>query len=425
VVKAMRPPSQSCLIVLGLLSLNILSLQSQRRLAVSAQSQPVIATDYSFYKGDLDPSSGPVARVNGYLRNETSANCYMRIQYLADMPEVVGVGQFYGPDGRLVQFRMGKSDPRKAGDTSVWTVGTDMISRVQNNTGIWRLEMYHGPYLLFTERFTVGDYLATVSVTGFPSKFAAKVWVDEAEAGTIRGGEKKPSALATGTHKIFVDSIVEATAGTRFVCYKNSWNVSSGGAHTFEYVTQHHLSVKSPYGETSGSGWHIEGSKAVFSAQSLVADGPGVRYLFTKWTGNYAGVSPEGTILMDGPKNVTANYRTQYYLKVESRYGHPKGEGWYDEGATANLSVASIIVLADLTEAVFVRWGGDLTSPSRIATITMNKPYTVIANWRVQAGKAEVQYLYIVVGAFFIIAVLGAYLFLWMRKPERPFPKGD
>jgi len=406
-------------IIFSLLLFSILAAQHSNLVTVNAQSKPVLVTDYSFYKGDLDSASQPITRVNGYLSNETWAKCYMKMQYLADVPEVVGIGRFYGPDDKLAQFRVRKFDARKRGDTSIWTFSADVLNMVQNNSGIWRLEMYHGPYLLFIERFTVGNYSANIRLSGLPSRFVARVTVDGAEAGTIRGGEEKSSALTTGNHTISVDAFIDADVGTRYVAKSNSWILSSASSHAFEYSSQYYLNVSSPRGEPVGSGWYDSGSTATFRTQLSVDLGQGVCYLFTEWSGDYSGSSPVGTVLMNGPKNVTAKHKIQYLLRVESQYGDPKGEGWYDNGATATLSVASIVVLADLTRLVFVRWEGDLTSSSNTVTIVMDRPITVGVNWKAEGSQPMLiarRSLILAIGVFFIASVIGIFFFLSRRK---------
>lgn len=409
------------IVVLFLSSLFLCQIQAV--IPVAAQTQPVIATDYSFYTGDLDSNYYPVTRVNGYLKSAQWAMCYMRVQYLADMPDVVYVGRFYGPDGALVQERTGKGNPRKAGDESVWTFGTD-ISKVRNNTGIWRLEMFNAQWSspLFIEYFSVGDYLVDISVTGFPLAFSPKVAIDGKEAGTIRGGERKPSALITGTHTISINAVVNATSDSRYATDSNTWVASSASSHTFLYHTEYYLSVESPQGKVNGGGWYGEGTKATFSAEPSVTAGSGVRFVFTKWSGNYAGDSPEATMFMDGPKNVTANYKIQYYLTLESQFGSPKGDGWYDKGTMANVWVDPSIVLANGTKISFVSWSGDLTSLNNTVTVAMDKPYTVKANWKVEApplapALVGTQTVYLVVGAFAVIAVIAAALI--MRRKSR------
>lgn len=409
--------SSRLLTVLLLLS-SLLLAQEQVCTPARAQAQPVIATDYSFYTGPLDTNQRPITRVNGYLRNESRAFVYVAISYLADMPQVVGIGCFYGPAGDLVQEQRAMFNARKAGESLVSSFGTDKISQVKNNTGIWRVDVYYGPYLLFIEHFSVGDYLVNVAVAGFPSKYAVNVAIDGQAAGTIRGGEEKPSAPTTGTHIISVNGALNTTSERRYVTLSNSRIVSSHGSVAFEYRTEYYLSVNSPYGNATGSGWYGQGNNATFLAQSPIVKSPGVRYVFTNWSGSYTGHDSLGVVGMDGPKNVTANYEVQFYLKVESRYDSPKGEGWYDRGSTASVSVLSIAASPYGTKVFFVRWSGDITSSKNNVTIVMNKPYSVVAEWRVEEpALRQTQSVYVLLGTYaLLVAVAVVVLFLWRRK---------
>ena len=383
-------------------------------------SKPVVVTDFSMYKGSLDSYYRPLSRVCGYYRNEATARVYMRVGYFEDMPEVVGIGRWYGPDGSLVHEGVGKFSPRKAGDSSIWTFSTDKIGQINPNVGIWRVEMYCGPHLLFVEYFTMGDYLVDASLTGLAGKYPAKLFVDGKEAGTIRAGQTKPLALAMGAHTVSMEpATVAGTPGMQYVAQSKPWSVSSEGSYTFQYSTEYYLSINSPKGKATGSGWYKEGSKATFSAEAQVTGAPGTRYLFSKWTGDFDGASPDGTIAMDGPKNITASYKTQHALTVQSEYGNPQGSGWYDEGATAKFSVTSTPIpvsgfMGSLgAKTIFERWSGDSTVAAETATVTMNSPKKVVAVWTTDYGQAYM----ILGGVVVLIVVIGVVLAMKMRKP--------
>ena len=146
------------------------------------------------------------------------------------------------------------------------------------------------------------------------------------------------------------------------------------------------LTVLSNYGRTEGQGWYDEGSVATFSvALQIVDHGDGNRYVFTDWDGDLTATTTEATITMNSPKTVTANWKPQYHLTVESKYGESQGEGWYDSGAVGTVSVTSQLVdHGDDSRHVFTDWGGDLTATTTEATITMNSPKTVTASWKPQ-----------------------------------------
>ena len=66
--------------------------------------------------------------------------------------------------------------------------------------------------------------------------------------------------------------------------------------------------------------------------------GRGTRYVFTSWGDGNTSAS---RVISDGGE-YRADYRTEHQLTVESVYGEPEGEGWYEEGSTATISIASV-----------------------------------------------------------------------------------
>jgi len=174
-------------------------------------------------------------------------------------------------------------------------------------------------------------------------------------------------------------------------------------------LTFNHLTVSSAYGTPVGDAWYRHGAEVDFSIPSIVDHGNGTRRVFTGWTGDLNVTNAAWYITMDSPKTVVANWRNQYYLKVVSEYGEPKGEAWYDEGATASFSVTSPVGL--LVQHVFDRWSGDSTAASTIASLTMNSAKTVTAKWTTD----YTQLMALVAG---IVIVGGATIFALKRKKK-------
>jgi hypothetical protein len=412
--------------VIVLLVLNVLLQGQACILPVKAQTQPVIATDYSFYKGPLDATHRPITRVNGYLRNDSQVSFWVALAYVADMPEAVVKSEFYAPDGKFVQEEASTLPAYMAGGSAVWYFESSAIREVKNNAGIWKVEIYYGPYHLFAENFSIGDYLVDVSIAGLPRNLAVNVAIDDEEAGTIRGGEEKPSAPTLGTHAISVNGTVALSGNVRYVADSNYAVVSSRSSHIFQYRTEYYVDVEanSPYGITKGSGWYIDGTNITFSGNSPLLVSTGTRYVFTSWTGDYVGRSPEGSILVNGPKNILANYRVQYYLQLKSEYGNPEGEGWYDAGSTANASVPQSFVLPYGTKISFLRWSGDVNSSENSVTIFMDRPHSATAEWEVvRPSLPSVTSLYLVLGGYVLIVTIAVALVLlsirrrhWVRR---------
>ncbi|MEM2989495.1 MAG: zinc ribbon domain-containing protein [Candidatus Bathyarchaeia archaeon] len=143
-------------------------------------------------------------------------------------------------------------------------------------------------------------------------------------------------------------------------------------------------------GPVSGGGWYKEGSTASFSAPAQAAGAAeGVRYIFDRWTGDYSGQAPFGTITMDKPKTVTAVYRTQYYLETgSSPSGLPKPgkEGWYDAGAKVPISPPQRIVSdGPAKRYVFDHWSldGQRVDGEGIS-VDMGSPHKLIAVYKAQ-----------------------------------------
>jgi M6 family metalloprotease-like protein len=150
------------------------------------------------------------------------------------------------------------------------------------------------------------------------------------------------------------------------------------------WKSQYYLNVQSPYAAV-GAGWYDANAQAVVSLNSPVATANGVRYVFVKWSGDLSGANESQSITMSGPKFVSAQWETQYELKIESDYGHTNGAGWYGPGTQARFGVdTSVIDLANSTRRVFAQWSGDASGYSQQGTITMDSPKAIRAYWKTQ-----------------------------------------
>jgi hypothetical protein len=189
-----------------------------------------------------------------------------------------------------------------------------------------------------------------------------------------------------GLHSMVVPEIVDTGKGTRYVFTR--WNdgdsstsrVVSSGAYTADYDEEHQLDVISAYGETQGSGWYKDGTWADFTVPDYIAS-PDTRHYFTGWSGDYTGDTPSGSVLMDGPGAVTANWQDEYLLTLNSEYGKVTGAGWYPGGNSAGFSVTDSVETPDIRH-YFTGWSGDYTGNSPSASLTMTGPKVVNAGWR-------------------------------------------
>jgi hypothetical protein len=199
-------------------------------------------------------------------------------------------------------------------------------------------------------------------------------------------GEPVP---AVGTYEHHYDNIVTANCGTtpysggtgiQYVCagHTGTGDIADGPETSISFIihhdssvtwlwqTQYYLTVVSYYDNPQGEGWYNEGVTANWSVTSPWPGGTGIQYVAD---------SASGSVLMDAPKTVTVSWTTQYYLTVTSAYGAPTGEGWYNSGATANWSVTS-----PWPGATGVQY---ITSPTS-GDVLMDLPKTVDVSWTTQ-----------------------------------------
>ena len=85
------------------------------------------------------------------------------------------------------------------------------------------------------------------------------------------------------------------------------------------YAQQYYLNVQTDQGVAYGSGWYDSGTTAQFSVSTPVSATYGVSIVFNGWQGDVQSSSQSTTVVMDGPKNVIATWRTDstvLYLTV-------------------------------------------------------------------------------------------------------------
>jgi uncharacterized repeat protein (TIGR02543 family) len=183
----------------------------------------------------------------------------------------------------------------------------------------------------------------------------------------------------TGLSNLQSGSITVTTYGSIVGCYK----------------TQYYLTVTSAYGTPGGQGWYDSGSPASATVTPLVVSGPsGTQYVFTHWSGDASGTtSPSDPITMDGPKTATANWKTQYYLTLDTNppgVASPSGSGWYDAGTNATVSTTAFVDIAPGSSRYrFNGWTttnvAEIADPLRSPTnVLMDEAKTVTANYAVQ-----------------------------------------
>jgi hypothetical protein len=79
------------------------------------------------------------------------------------------------------------------------------------------------------------------------------------------------------------------------------------------------------------------------------------------------------------------DYVKQFHLTVSSQYGSVTGEGWYNPGSVADVTIDATIVDTGAGSRVrFVEWTGDASGSSPSTQVVMDRPKHVIASWETQ-----------------------------------------
>ncbi len=216
-------------------------------------------------------------------------------------------------------------------------------------------------------------------------------WYDAGSAvpATLKEGEIEESE---GTRHVFKGWAGNASGTT---LTSNSILMDGPKKAIALWTTQFYLTVDSDppsLGNLSGSGWYDAGSQADFSASDVVQANEDTRLRFSHWSGAYSSEIRTGSVLMDRPKAVKAQYIAQYLLSVQydpasvtSSYNDTHA-GWYDAYANVQLGpTPTIIELSSVERLRFVGWVDDGSSyPDVSITVFMDKPHKVILSYQTQ-----------------------------------------
>jgi hypothetical protein len=147
-----------------------------------------------------------------------------------------------------------------------------------------------------------------------------------------------------------------------------------------------------------------------------ISTGTGRKIVFVKWRDGET--SNSRTLTLTDDTTLIATYKTQYLLTVNSPIGTPQGSGWYDDGSSTQFSVASPLRVEGVmgilgSKYVFQHWNGDSTATTATASVTMDGPKTVTAEWRTDNTMP-----YITIGVIIVvvIVIVGVLLFVSRRK---------
>jgi hypothetical protein len=182
------------------------------------------------------------------------------------------------------------------------------------------------------------------------------------------------------------------------------------------YGESFRVNVWTPFSGAQGGGFHEDGKAAEIKLRQteVIIEPNKIRKVFTGWDAGQARVmdfnaaadldpngkpignaaadlDPNGKpigkhnllLFVDRPVNVTASWKTQYYLDVQTDEGKVSGSGWYDVGKMASIKVKTPTVSEDLWSAtVFDKWSGDYEGTALKQRVLINEPKTVVAEWK-------------------------------------------
>ena len=126
------------------------------------------------------------------------------------------------------------------------------------------------------------------------------------------------------------------------------------------------------------------------AATQLIPGETGERFVFVGWSDGVT--SNPRLLVISNTANLTALYRTEYYLSVKSEHGLSAGEGWYPAGSNPSFAVVPAPSNLDWFGLLvgtwrFAGWSGDSGSSDALTSVVMDGPKSVEALW-VPSGTA-------------------------------------
>jgi len=161
-------------------------------------------------------------------------------------------------------------------------------------------------------------------------------------------------------------------------------NMSKPITLTAGWTKQYYVTIISPAGSPTGSGWYNAGNIATVAVQSTVQYANGTRQVFTGWNSTSLGNNPTAQIYVNAPTTLQASWKTQYAVIIQSEYVTPLGSGWYDVGSTVPVSIQTQVDYGNATRRSFASWTGDYSGTFPNVTLRADTPKTLTANWNTE-----------------------------------------
>ena len=161
-------------------------------------------------------------------------------------------------------------------------------------------------------------------------------------------------------------------------------NMSKPVTLTAGWMKQYYVTIISPTGSPTGTGWYNAGNIATVAVQSTVQYANGTRRVFAGWNSTSISNNPTAQIYVNAPTTLQASWKTQYAVIIHSKYGTPLGSGWYDVGSTVPVSIQTQVDYGNSTRRSFASWTGDYSGTLPNITLRVDTPKTLTANWNTE-----------------------------------------
>ena len=152
----------------------------------------------------------------------------------------------------------------------------------------------------------------------------------------------------------------------------------------------------------------LSGTTHSFDVPQQLNTAEETRLVFTSWSD---GKKSASRVITHGGE-YTANYKTQYKLTIESPYGNPKGEGWYDSESQAKISIDP--TEGKIIKHIFTGWSEDFTGQEVTTLVTMNNAKTIRANW-----ETDYMILYLVIFGLIALTGITATVIIYINKKKK------
>ena len=267
--------------------------------------------------------------------------------------------------------------PANIGTNPSWST-TDTLSGISGASAVV-IHYYDQRQSVFW--FTATSYPSQTTTTTFVSYYSYNVLHTITAYKVGWGGSVQFGWVDIGSTATYGSVLPNSNSSVQWYAYTAAFTMATSDI-TCDYTLQFYLTVyNGGHGTTSGSGWYDSGGSAAFSVSTPVSGGSGIQYVNTGWTGD-ASSSP---VTMNSPKSVTAAWKTQYYVTVNSAHDTPTGAGWYDSGTTATIGVTSPVSGGAGVQYIFTSWSGTVYGGSdNPASFTVTTAATETAGWGTQ-----------------------------------------